>query len=339
MTFNRILKYIFIAFTALVVSKYLILWLMPSSVPFKNSTVVQEQNSTNKKLKIADKIELKIDYGILKPRIEEEYEKAQKDISLYIDESIQKQKETAYYNLSKNDGFLDWIFGYFTGWNMMWKKLKGLFGSDDNEIKMVSDKFQSDVINPDYDNTMYRIQAYIKNRTEDYYKTVITVTSKYLIDKTLTLKQQGYSNIEVDSSQVPWNNYIVSSSADGFALLELTGATGVSMFVGKLVGGKVAALLGPKVLGLITVKAAGVVAGKIAAAFSLLFAPIVDVALNEGAKKLQYSTTKNEFEAMIDLIFNEVQKDIAMYSEKTLQEIKNNIYVELNKNTIIKAIK
>ena len=328
------------AFFALAVSKYLVLWIFPSSSPeIQASTMTREKNSTTVETGMPSSIELTIDYKVLKPKVEEEYAKAQTDIDDYIDVSIQKQQQRAYYNLAKDDGFLDWIFGYFTGWKMMWKKIKGVFGSDDNEIKMVSDKFQHDVMKPGYDQTMHNIQTYTKNRTEDYYKTVITLTSEYLRDQTLALKEQGFNTVEIDVKQIPWNKYIVSSAADGFALLELSGVTSISVFVGKLVGGKVAALLGPKVLGLITVKTASVVAGKIAASFSLIFAPIVDIVINEGAKQLQYNTSKKEFETMIDIIFKEVQSDIGRHAGTTLQQVKNDIYAELNKHTTIKAVK
>ncbi len=54
---------------------------------------------------------------------------------------------TAKYNLSKEDGFLDWLFGWGTGYQMIWKKLKSYAGSEDNEIKLVENKFKEDVLN------------------------------------------------------------------------------------------------------------------------------------------------------------------------------------------------
>ena len=338
MKLNKPFKYTLMALFAIVISKYLLLWWMPaSSLPEKPATTPVENNTSS--IFKPQEIKLTIDYSALKPKVEEEYVKAKSEIVAYIDEALGEQKQRAYYNLSKEDGFLDWIFGYFTGYKMMWKKIKGYFGSDDNEIKMVSDKFQSEVMYPGYDQTMRNIQSYVQNRTEDYYKTVITLTSEYLNTQTVRLKNRGFGTIKVDEQQIPWNKYIVTTSSDGFVLLELTGVTGVSVFLGKMVGGKVAALLGPKMLGFLSAKAASAVAGKIVASFSLLFAPIVDYAINEGSKAVQYEKTQKEFKGMIDETFEEMQRQVKKQALQILQDVKNDMYRELNTHTTVKAVK
>ena len=340
MKLDKPLKYILMAFFAVIISKYLILWLLPpSSAPKVEEVVLVKQADKNTTVDEPQELNLTIDYRALEPKIASEYQKAQEDIRNYIDEALGEQKRSAYYNLSKDDGFLDWIFGYFTGYEMVWKKIKGYFGSDDNEIKLGSRAAVGRAELPGYDRTMQQIQSFTKNRTEDYYKNVIAITSEYLKEQTEALKQQGFKLVEIDTSQIPWSKYMVSTSADGFALLELTGVTGVSVFVGKFVGAKVATLLGPKVLNLIAAKTASVIAGKIAAAFSLIFAPIVDLAVNEGAKQLQYESTKKEFEEMIDIIFTEIQQEVETRVKETLQSVRSEIYRELNRETNIKASK
>jgi hypothetical protein len=324
------------------VSKYIVLWVLPSSFVseltiMSNAVEIQDMPKTVEPGK--KEIELSIDYSDLKNRIKSEYQGASNDIDRYIKEQMDEQRDKAYYQISKEDGFLDWVFGYFIGYKMMWKKIKGFFGSDDNEIKMVSDKFQNDVIQPGLDNTLKNIQAYSRNRIEDYYKSVITATAEHLNTKTAELKKQGYTNMEVESKSIPWSKYIVSSSADSFVLLELTGVTSISVVTGKVVGSKVAALLGPKMLALISAKTASVVAGKIAASFSLMFAPLVDWAINETSKQIQYDSTKKDFEKMIDDILADTQKDIGHKVHNALMEEKNSIYKELNQKTKIKVLK
>jgi hypothetical protein len=319
------------------VAKWVILEFVPSSqLPVETKEVRQIQVKTKPTPK---EVTLSIDFSPLQKDIESEYDSAKADIDRYIDEEIERQKRRSYNALTKDDGFLDWIFGYFTGYEMMWKKIKGMFGSDDNEVKLVSNRFQNEVINPGLDGCIQNIQDYSANRIEDYHKTMVTMTAKYLNEQTLKLKKEGYTKITVEQKSIPWEKYIVSTSADGFALVELAGVTGISVMAGKLVGGKVAALLGPKVLGLITAKTASVVAGKIAASFSLIFAPLVDLAINEGAKQIQYDKTRQEFEVMIDEIFYDMKKDTEEKVHHALIEVKNGIYTELNKQTRIKAEK
>jgi hypothetical protein len=111
------------------------------------------------------------------------------------------------------------------------------------------------------------------------------------------------------------------------------------MLAGKIVGAKIAALLGPKMLALLSAKTATIVAGKIASAFSLIFAPIVDLAMNEGTKMYKYNDTKKDFEQMIDNILKDNQDDLNYNTLQVLIETKNSIYTELNKQTIIKGVK
>ena len=338
--FKKIIKIPLIALMSLIVSKYLILWCFPSSKSLR--TAQQETNITTniiptKVQTVPQEVVLTIDYKKLKKRVDKEYIKTTKDLDKYIAEQIGEQRKRAYYQLSKDDGFLDWVFGYFTGYKMMWKKIKGVFGSDDNEIKLVSDKFQKDVMDPGYRTMVSNIQSYRKHRVEDYTKNVLILTSKYVNENIKALKKSGYEQIEVAYETIPWNKYMVSGAGDGFMLLEMTGVIGVSPLVGKFVGAKVATLLGPKVLTLIGAKTATVVAGKIAASFSLIFAPLVDYGLNEAAKKVQYDSTQKDFEHIITNVLEGTKKEIMKNTHTGLDKVKNSLYKELNKTTKIKA--
>jgi len=105
---KRLFKYLFIGLVALIVAKWILMFL-PSNNSKKNNISSITQNLPHKKLK---EVELSLNFKNLKPRIEEEYESAKKDIDSYINEQINLQKKEAKYRLTKEDGFLDWLFGY-----------------------------------------------------------------------------------------------------------------------------------------------------------------------------------------------------------------------------------
>ena len=335
---NKFVKYVFILLFSLIIAKYLVLWFLPASKAPQTSTpapTVTEKPAPE----LPQEVSLHIDLAPLQEAIGKEYEVTRKDVNDYIKEQIARQRENAYYQLTKDEGFLDWLFGWGTGYKMMWKKVKGAFGSNDNEVKMVSEKFKKEVISPNFSTMISNIQNYAANRTEDFYKSAVTHTSKYLNEKIEGFKKQGYTDIKVEPATVPWSKYIVTGGSDGFALLELTGMTGMSLVAGKFIGAKVATLLGPKMLGLIGTKTAGIVAGKVAAASSLLLAPLVDYLVNEGTKEVMYDKTEKEFKQVVDDILGSTQKEITTQVDNSLLEIKNDIFKEINKQIDIKAVK
>jgi len=335
---KRLFKYLLIGLVALIVAKWIVMFL-----PLNKSQQIEKSQENNissvsqyvlpKKVK---EVELNLNFNDLKPRIEEEYELAKQDIYNYINEQINLQKEEAKYRLTKEDGFLDWLFGYWTGWKIMYKKAKGLFGSEDNEIKMVSDKFEKDVINPGLNDMFENINNYAKNRMEDYYKSVISMTIDYINEYISNLQQQGYTDINIDKNSIPWSQYIVARGGDVLVAAEI-GGLGIGAMVGKYVGSKVAAIIGPKLLGLIEAKTATIIAGKIASVFEFVLAPVIDFLANEAVKAVKYDETKRNFEEVIDNIFNEIEKETKHNMDANLVKIKNQIYEELNKQVIIKA--
>ena len=330
--FKKIMKIIIIGIFSIIITKWIILDFIPT-----NNILDGNQNSTIKKSLIKKKsekvhnIELDIKYSEIMNEIENEYIFAKKDIDTFIQSEIEKQKNDSKYRLSKEDGFLDWLFGWGTGYVMLWKKTKGLAGSSDDEVKLVSNQFQKDVIDPRFNTTLINIQEYSKNRIDEYYKNVIVITTNYINDKIQELHSQGFSDIKVKQNTMPWGRYVTIGATDGFAVAELTGLTSVSIVTGKFVGAKVATILGPKMFALLSAKTASVVAGKIASMFSLILAPIIDYAMNEGTKLYKYNDTKKDFENMIDTIFNETQSDIEYNIYKSLDVVKDSINQELNK--------
>jgi len=92
-------------------------------------------------------------------------------------------------------------------------------------------------------------------------------------------------------------------------------------------------------LALVGSKTAAVVGSKIAASFSLIFAPLVDYLVNEGTKEVMYNSTRREFESVVDDILDNTQKDITEQVDRSLIDIKNDVFTEINKQVNIKAVK
>jgi len=329
---KKFIKYVGLLLVAIVVAKWIIMFI-PNNENLQK--VQQIYTSPKKELK---EVTLNLDFKSLEPQIQEEYLKAKGDIYNYIQEQISQQKQVAKYRLSEGDNnFLDWLFGYFTGWKMVWKKAKGWVGSDDNEVKFVSDKFEKDVINPGLKEMFDNIDNYTKNRIEDYYKSVITLTINYINQNIQRLKDEGYTDIQVDKNSIPWGNYITQRGGDLFTLTEAGGVTGIGLVVGKFVGSKIATIIGPKLLGIVEAKTATIIAGKIASAFEFLLAPVIDIVANETVKRAKWDETKKTFEGVIDEIFNTIESDINYNVNNSLVKIKNEVYNELNKQVTIKA--
>lgn len=324
----RFLKYLLIAVFSIIIAKWIIT-LLPSSYSEKDS--FKTEKSENQK-----EIQIDISFKHLEKPINEELEKTQKDIDKFVDEKISEFNETAKYNLSKKDGFLDWLFGWGTGYQMIWKKLKGYVGSKDNEIKLVEDKFKVEVLN--YENTLKEINDYSNNRINDFYKTALSIVLNDIADKNIQLKEykSEYAFQEIETQNLPWGKYITQLGTNGF---EVSTIVASDLAISTIIGGKVATVLGPKVLGVVSAKAATIIAGKVASAFGIIFAPIIDYTLNEAAKALQYDNTKEQFETSIDDITNTLKDEIKNEYSNHLIEIKNEIAIELNKKILIKGQK
>ena len=319
----RFLKYTLIAIFSIIIAKWLIT-LLPSSYTEKDSFKVNKTEELKE-------IKIDISFRHLERPINDELKKAQKDIDKFTDQKINEFNDTAKYNLSKEDGFLDWLFGWGTGYQMIWKKLKSYAGSEDNEIKFVENKFKEDVLN--YENILKEINDYSKNRINDFYTTSLSIVLNDIEKKNIQLKEykSEYTFQDIENQNLPWGKYITQLGTDGFEVYTIVAST--------IIGKKVATVLGPKVLGVVSAKAATIIAGKVASAVGIIFAPIIDYTLNEAAKALQYDSTKKQFEDSIDDIASTLKEETKKEYHNQLLEIKNEITEELNKTISIKGKK
>ena len=105
----KIIKYTIIAIFLIVVSKW-ILTLLPSS--YSNSGTIIEKTETSIKVEHTFK-NIRVD-------IQKDFDNVEKDINSYIEEKVSDLNKTAKHNLSKKDGFLDWFFGWSTGYKMVY---------------------------------------------------------------------------------------------------------------------------------------------------------------------------------------------------------------------------
>lgn len=335
MQVNKIMKYIFFLLLSLIVSKWIVLAILPSS----QSHLTDSSKSISTLNNSSKHIQIQVNYSETYPEIEKGYQLARKDIASFIEQEMQKQMDDSKEQLTKDNGFLDWIFGWWTGYKIVWKKVKGYFGSKDNEIKLVSNKFTKDVIEHRLPTTLTNIQDYAKNRIEDYYKNAILVTNKHLNMQVTELKENGYKKISIDTKTIPWGKYSVSGISDGFGLTELTGITSISIITGKFIGAKVATLVGPKVLSIASAKTATIVAGKVASLAGWFIAPLIDYSANEATKLYKYKDTKKSFENLLINIYASISKELKTENFKLLDNAKDSIYQELQKQTVIKGEK
>ena len=319
----KFLKYTLIAIFSIIIAKWLIT-LLPSSYTEKDSFKVNKTEELKE-------IKIDISFRHLERPINDELKKAQKDIDKFTDQKINEFNDTAKYNLSKEDGFLDWLFGWGTGYQMIWKKLKSYAGSEDNEIKFVENKFKEDVLN--YENILKEINDYSKNRINDFYTTSLSIVLNDIEKKNIQLKEykSEYTFQDIENQNLPWGKYITQLGTNGFEVSTIVAST--------IIGKKVATVLGPKVLGVVSAKAATIIAGKVASAVGIIFAPIIDYTLNEAAKALQYDSTKKQFEDSIDDIASTLKEETKKEYHNQLLEIKNEITEELNKTISIKGKK
>lgn len=330
--FFRYLKYIIITLFFIVISKWIINFL-PSSYDEKNGIKIKEVITQN----ITKQINIDITFKHLEPRILIEYEETKSDINSYIDVKINKFQENSKYRLSKEDGFLDWLFGWGTGYKLIWKKTKGWFDSEDNEIKTVEEKFKTEVIL--YDNLIVDINNYSKNRINDFYKSTVDIIVEDVNNNIKNLKEdKNIKNLtSIKSVDLPWGKYITQVGTNSFEVGTIFLAS--ELTITTVVGSKVATILGPKVLGIVSAKAATIIAGKVASAVGLVFAPLIDYGLNEGVKALKIDETRKEFENAIDEIATDLKESISTEYTNQLIIVKNNVSSELNKQIKLKGEK
>ena len=279
-------------------------------------------------------VEITLSFNHLEKEISNELNDVQSDIDTYIEASMNQFNKESKYRLNKKDGFLDWVFGWGTGYKLIWKKLKGLAGSNDNEIEAVQNEFMNEVIQ--YKKVLKKIHEYSQNRIVDFYKSTSKIVIKDIDNKIKTIEKINDITYfsDISKNDLPWGKYIVQTGKDSF---ELTQFVTTDLTIATVIGAKVATILGPKVLGIISAKAAAIVAGKVASVVGLIFAPIIDYAFNETAKFLQYDNTKIQFESAIDEITKDMTAKLKDEYNKRLLKIKKNIALELHKTLIIKG--
>ena len=203
----KFIKYLGFTILVVIIVKWIIAFL-----PIEQKSIFShtEKHSPPPPQQHIKEVKLNLDFKKLEPQIQYEYIQAKNDIKNYIYGQIIKQKAAAKYRLSKGrNNFLEWLFGYFTGWEMIWKKAKGLFGSSDNAVKLVSDRFENYVINPGLNRMLYNINNYTQIRMRTYYRNVMNITINYINNTIYNLKRRGYYNIRITKSSIPWSKYVV----------------------------------------------------------------------------------------------------------------------------------
>jgi hypothetical protein len=318
-------KYLFIFLTIFVSLKWIINVLPSSSVDD-----IEVRETINKESKI------EISFKELEPKIKKRLNDCNKKINSHIDKEIEKFKEQSKINLIKEDGFLDWLFGWWTGYKLMYKKAKGLSGSEDNEKITIQNEFFSRVLN--YNNelnkTIENINSYATNSINDFYKESFYDVKEHI---ELKIKEHNINRLsDKELSQIPWSQYTTKLGTD---ILEGTSFFATDSAIAIGIGTKVATILGPKTLGIISAKSVTIVASKVAASLGVIFAPIIDYALNEGVKAIEYDTTRKEFENIIDNITVAFKLKLNNTYSNQLNRVAKDVKNELNKKVLMEEKK
>jgi len=340
-------RYFFFFIFLFIVTKWIVLYFLPSGLPeyfLENNRFKKETNLSVKKVtkpkKIVKEVELEINFSSLKPKIEKEYKKARRDIIRFIRKQLYIQKKQTLHRLTKKDGFLDWLFGWDTGYKILYKKIKGIFGSKDNEIKMISEEFKRRVLEPGLSERLIIINEYVRNRIEDFYTTSLAMTVDYINKKIKNLKLEGYTDIEINQTTIPWNKYIVSVTGNIYTLSSTARGLGLStILISKYVGSKIGSLVGAKAVSIIGAKTAYLAGAKMVSLFEFILAPVIDYVANEAVKAIKYDETKKAFEKIINKIFYRLNYNLQYQAIRNLYRVKKKIYKELKKKIKLKAKK
>jgi len=298
---------------------------------------IKEEIIGYKKEEPMEEVEIRLTFKHLEPAIIGSYNEAKSDINIFIEESMKNFQKEAKISLNKEDGFLDWLFDWATGYKLIWKKTKGIAGSADNEVKMAQERFMQDVLN--YEPVLGVINRYSKYRVEEFYKTALNIVSAELNQNLSQFKQneKPVKAEEIPSIELPWGAYLASGGTSIYAVSETAGLTGITLAGAAVAEKNAATIINTKMTGILSSNIATFLAGNTVALGGIFLAPVIAYATSKGVNALTIDDTRAKLEDAIDAIVADLTKDIELEYEKELFKIKNEIVTELNKSVTIKG--
>jgi len=308
-----------------------------SKIPQSNHRVAQVQEGT-----------VEWNFDSLSPKVKEQEEKMKLDIHSYIREESEKIERRMIHGLVCEDGFLDWLFGWETGYKILWHWTKGVFGSPDDAQRLVAEAFREHILEAgDEEAAARRIERYIWMRIEDYYRSVLALYAGEIRQRSERIEHEGKKIVAF--SGLPWEKYLmqVGLDAGGAELVGGAAIVGINkLLMGKLAQAGAAKVMAAEVAGKAASKQAGtMVASKIATiggskvfltAVTLGGAILVDYLFNKGYEILSRDKEERRFRQIIHSIVHEhYLTHYSEYADETIESVQRDIFSQLKSKAII----
>ena len=253
----------------------------------------------------------------LKSSIKKELDVVQYDINQFIKEKIEHLNRQSKYNLSKEDGFLDWYFSSETEYEIIKYKTIDIFGSEYNETHYIGENFSKIIFDEEINKILNDIDNYSRLRIEDFYKSTFDKILNHI--KFVKAYRKDHTIDNINNIDLVWGKYLIQISLDSYEYLTLFGNNKITFKIN-----------GSKVLGIVTKKVLSKLS-KRAPYIGTIFIFFSDDIINEGFKAIQIDDTRKDFEKAIDDITKSFEIRIKDEYDTYFLEFRKEVDIELSK--------
>ena len=253
----------------------------------------------------------------LKSSIKKELDVVQYDINQFIKEKIEHLNRQSKYNLSKEDGFLDWYFSSETEYEIIKYKTIDIFGSEYNETHYIGENFSKIIFDEEINKILNDIDNYSRLRIEDFYKSTFDKILNHI--KFVKEYRKDHTIDNINNIDLVWGKYLIQISLDSYEYLTLFGNNKITFKIN-----------GSKVLGIVTKKVLSKLS-KRAPYIGTILMLLNDDIINEGFKAIQIDDTRKDFEKAIDEITKSLEKSIKDEYDTYFLEFRKEVDLELSK--------
>jgi hypothetical protein len=172
------LRYATIVLLFLVAFKWIVLLLVDHNmVPVVNAT---KKETVTKHITPHPKVE--VDFSLLKPKAEQMLSILEKDLQEQQSKLLDDMKRRMLQNLDREEGFLDWLYGWGTGWKMVMHAAWGLTDEKESAEAFVEEHFRQMVImRADPEFFTGRMVSFAKERTKDFFLSLDHMVKKSIL--------------------------------------------------------------------------------------------------------------------------------------------------------------
>ncbi len=309
-----------------------------------------------------NKQSVSVDFSILYTDIKDEFEQLKKDLNLYKKKQVRELADTMIYQLDREEGYLDWLYGWGTGWKMVGHSIWGWIDEEESANAYISKYFKEMVIDrTSIELYNQKVEIFAKQRIEDFYHSVLKKVEGEIIKKSDKLKSPEDNKVVVNAAVLPWGKYmgqstidigmlaatyVATSSAKGTlaSTAAMSAAKASSTAAAKDVAGKAA---GAKVGSAISSKVASMVGAKVgSASISLVIdvatlgiGVLVDWLFNEGYEAIYREDDRKKYILLIENIVNQqIIPAYDRYLETLFSNIASELEEELHKQAVIRMV-